>query len=100
MYAKIRRVNASIYPVVEPHKNLAVHVSDQRAIGAFIEGIRRRDIVQELGRANPKTFAELMDIANKWADGEDVVHNKRTRAPKEDRSRNNSQNMPRFRNFG
>jgi hypothetical protein len=52
-------------------------VSDERAINAFIGGIHRRDLVEELGRANPRTVAELMDIENKWADGEDAIQNKR-----------------------
>ena len=29
-----------------------------------------------------------MEIANRWADGEDAVHNKRHRSPEEDRGRN------------
>ena len=62
-------------------KNSAEHVSDERAIDAFIGGIRRRDLVEELGRENPRTVAELMDIENKWADGEDVVQNMRPRSP-------------------
>ena len=36
-----------------------------------------------------------MELANRWADGEDVVHNKRHRSPEDDRSRNN-QNRRRF----
>ena len=81
-------------------KNSAEHVSDERAIDAFIGGIRRRDLVEELGRANPRTVAELMDIANKWADGEDAVQNKRPRSPEEDRNKNNNQYKRRFHNFG
>jgi hypothetical protein len=67
-------------------KNTAEHVSDERAI-------------EVLGRANPRTVVELMDIANKWADGEDAVYNKRARPPEEDRNRNINQNRRRFRNF-
>jgi hypothetical protein len=73
-------------------KNSAEHVSDERAIDAFVAGVRRRDLIEELGRSNPRTIAELMEIANRWADGEDVVHNKRQRSPEEDRNRNNNQN--------
>ena len=45
-----------------------------------------RDLVEGLGRANPKTIAELMDIATKWANGEDAVLTKQPRSPEEDRS--------------
>jgi hypothetical protein len=30
-----------------------------------------------MGRISPKTVSELMDIANKFADGEDAYHKKR-----------------------
>jgi hypothetical protein len=57
-------------------KNSAENVSDERAIDAFSNGLRCKDFIEELGRANPKTIAQLMDIANRWADGEDAFHNK------------------------
>jgi hypothetical protein len=39
------------------------------------------DFVEELGRAKPKTVSELMEIANRFADGEDAYHNKRAHSP-------------------
>jgi hypothetical protein len=45
-------------------KNLAVEVSDERAIDAFIMGLRRRDLVEEMGRIKPRTVSDLMDVAN------------------------------------
>jgi hypothetical protein len=69
-------------------KNSAENISDERAIDAFVAGIRRGDFVEDLGRTNPKTVSALMEIANRWADGEDVVHNKRHRSLEEDRGRN------------
>ena len=69
-------------------KNSAENISDERAIDAFVAGIRRGDFVEDLGRTNPKTVSALMEIANRWADGEDAVHNKRHRSPEEDRGRN------------
>jgi hypothetical protein len=57
-------------------KNSVENVSEERAIDAFIGGIRIRDLAEELGRSNPRTVAELMEISYKWADGEDVVQNK------------------------
>jgi hypothetical protein len=80
-------------------KKSAEHVSDERAIDVFVAEIRRRDLVEESGRSNPRTIVELMEIANHWADGEDVVHNKRQRSPEEDHNRNNNQNRRRFCNF-
>ncbi|KAK1612514.1 hypothetical protein QYE76_036187 [Lolium multiflorum] len=69
-------------------KNSAENISDERAIDAFVGGIRRKDFIEDLGRTNPKTIAALMEIANRWADGEDAVNNKRHRSPEEDRNRN------------
>jgi hypothetical protein len=54
-------------------KNSVEHVSNKREIDAFIGGIRRRGLVEELGRSNPRTVVELMETANRWADGEDDV---------------------------
>jgi hypothetical protein len=39
-----------------------------------------------MGQIKPKIVAKLMDVANKFADGEDAYQNKRTRSPKDDRS--------------
>ena len=68
-------------------KNSAEHVSDERAIDAFVGGIRRQDLVEEIGRLAPTTIGQLMDTANKWANGEDAIHTKRNRSPEEDRYR-------------
>jgi hypothetical protein len=53
-------------------KNSAVKVSDEREIDAFILGLRRGDLVEEMGRLKQKTVSDLMDIANRFADGEDA----------------------------
>jgi hypothetical protein len=53
-------------------KNSAVKVSDERAIDAFIIALRRRDLVKEMGRIKPKIVSYLMDVANRFADGEDA----------------------------
>jgi hypothetical protein len=65
-------------------KNSAENISDERAIDAFNNGLRRKDFVEELGRAKPKTLSDMMDIANKCADGEDAMNNTRARSPEED----------------
>jgi hypothetical protein len=66
-------------------KNSAEDVSDERAIDAFSEGLRRSDLVEEIGRTRPTIVAELMEQANKFADGEDAYNNKRGRSPEVDR---------------
>jgi hypothetical protein len=38
-----------------------------------------------MGRIKPRTVSELMDIENRFADGEDTCNNKRTRSPEDDR---------------
>jgi hypothetical protein len=67
-------------------KNSAEDVSDERAIDAFLAGLRRSDLVEEIGRTRPTTVAELMEEANKFADGEDTYNNKRGRSPEVDRT--------------
>jgi hypothetical protein len=59
-------------------KNSIVEVSDERGIDAFTLGLRRGDLVEEMGRIKPKIVSDLMDIANRFADGEDACNNKRT----------------------
>jgi hypothetical protein len=66
-------------------KNSAVKVLDERAIDAFIIGLRRRDLVEEMGRIKPKIVSDLMDTTNRFADGEDACNNKRMRSPEDDR---------------
>jgi hypothetical protein len=66
-------------------KNSAVDVSDERAIDAFTLGLRRGDLVEEMGRIKPRIVSELMDIANRFSDDEDACNNKRTRSPEDDK---------------
>jgi hypothetical protein len=80
-------------------KNSAVKVSDERAIDAFIAGLRRGDLVEEMGRIKPKTVSDLMDVANRFADGEDACNNKRTRLPEDDRRNKYGGQRRRSRNY-
>jgi hypothetical protein len=66
-------------------KNSAEDVSDERAIDAFSSGLCRTDLVEEIGRARPRTVSELMGTANRFADGEDAYNNKRGRSPEVDK---------------
>src|SRR3954463_1559089 len=54
-------------------KNSAAHISEERAIDAFKDGVKRPDFKEELGRVKPKTLDQLMEIANSWADGKDCI---------------------------
>jgi hypothetical protein len=67
-------------------KNSAEDVSDERAIDAFLSGLCRIDLVEEIGRARPKMVSELMETANRFADGEDAYNNKRGRSPEVNRT--------------
>jgi uncharacterized protein YPO0396 len=76
-------------------KNSAEDIADERAIDAFSAGLRRSDLVEEIGRTKPRTVSELMEVANRFADGEDTYNNKRGRSPEVDRA---SRQRRRYRN--
>jgi hypothetical protein len=76
-------------------KNSAEDVSDERAIDAFSAGLHHSDFVEEIGRINPRTVSELMEVANRFADGEDAYNNKRGRSPEVDKT---SRQRRRYRN--
>jgi hypothetical protein len=76
-------------------KNSAEDVSDERAIDDFSSGLRHSDLVEEIGRTRPKTVSELMEVANRFVDGEDAYKNKRERSPEVDRT---SRQRRRYRN--
>jgi hypothetical protein len=58
-------------------KNSAEDVSDERAIDSFSAGLHLSDLVEEIGRTRPTTVAELMEEANRFADGEDAYNKKK-----------------------
>jgi hypothetical protein len=66
-------------------KNSAEDVSDKQAIDAFSVGLRRSDLVEEIGTTRPTIVAKLMEQANKFADGEGVYNNKRGHSSEVDR---------------
>jgi hypothetical protein len=76
-------------------KNSAEDVSDERAIDAFSAGLHRSDLMEEIERIKSRIVLELMEIANRFADGEDVYNNKRGRSPEVDKS---SRQRRRYRN--
>jgi hypothetical protein len=64
-------------------KKSTVEVSDERAIDTFIIELRRRDLVEEMGKIKPKTVSD--HVANRFADGEGACNNRRTRSLEDDR---------------
>jgi hypothetical protein len=76
-------------------KNSTEDVSDERAIDAFSAGLCRSDLVEEVGRIKPRTVLELMEVANRFTDGEDAYNNKRGRSPEVDKT---SRQRRRYRN--
>jgi hypothetical protein len=86
LHPKIRGDTPFIHITLEYNKKSAEVVSDERGIDAFTQGLRRADFVEEMGRIKLKTVAELMDVANRFANGEDAYQNKRTRSTEDDRS--------------
>jgi hypothetical protein len=76
-------------------KNSTEDVSDKRAIDAFSAGLRHSDLMEEIGRIKPRTVSELMEVANRFADGEDACNNKRGHSPEVDKT---SKQRRRYRN--
>jgi hypothetical protein len=66
-------------------KNSVEDISDEQAVDAFSAGLRCSDPVEELGRTKPRTVSELMEVENRFADGEDAYNNKRARSLEVDR---------------
>jgi hypothetical protein len=67
-------------------KNSAEDISDERVIDAFSSGLRRSDLVEEIGRTRLRTVSELMEAANRFANGEDAYNNKRGHSPEVDKT--------------
>jgi hypothetical protein len=80
---------------MEYNKKIVEDVSDKWVVDDFSAGLRCTDLVEELGRSRPKTVSELIEIASRFADGEDDYNNKRARSPEADivsRQRRRSRN--------
>jgi hypothetical protein len=52
-----------------------------------------------MGRTKPRMVAELMDIANRFADREDAYNNKTARSPKDDKHARPQNQWRRSRNY-
>jgi hypothetical protein len=49
------------------------NITDSDVIGAFLAGTTCRNLVSKLGRKTPTKASELMDIATKFASGQEAV---------------------------
>jgi hypothetical protein len=49
------------------------NITDSDVIGAFLAGTTCWDLVSKLGRKTPTKASELMDIATKFASGQEAV---------------------------
>jgi hypothetical protein len=49
------------------------NITDSDVIGAFLVGTTCRDLVSKLGRKSPTKVSELMDIATKFASGQEAI---------------------------
>jgi hypothetical protein len=49
------------------------NITDSDIIGAFLADTTCRDLVSKLGRKTPTKASELMDIATKFASGQEAV---------------------------
>jgi hypothetical protein len=49
------------------------NITDSDVIGAFLAGTTCRDLVSKLGRKTPTQASEMMDIATKFASGQEAV---------------------------
>jgi hypothetical protein len=76
-------------------KNSAENISNERAIDAFSSGLRRANLVEEIGRTRPRTVSKLMETANRFTNREDVYNYKRGHSPEVDKT---SRQRRRYRN--
>ena len=60
-------------------KNSAENISDETAVSSFTNGLRRKDLIEFIGRERIETLSHLMEVANSWADGEELAHNESPR---------------------
>jgi hypothetical protein len=75
-----------IHTTVEYNEKLRRRHLRRAGSRCFSAGLRRSDLVEELGRTRPKTVSELIEIASRFADGEDAYNNKSTRSPEVDKA--------------
>jgi hypothetical protein len=68
-----RGISARVHLAVFEAAHRAANITDSDVIGAFLAGTTCRDLVSKLGRKTPTKASELMDIATKFASGQEAV---------------------------
>jgi hypothetical protein len=86
LYAEIGQSIAFIYRMVECNKKLSIRHLRRASNRCLCIWPSPFGLVEELGRTKPKMVSELMEIANRFADGENGYHSKRAHSPKYNRS--------------
>jgi hypothetical protein len=86
MRAEEGQNSALLYTAMEYNQKLCGRRLRRAGVDAFSAGLRRSDLVEELGRTKPMTVSELMEVANRFADGEDAYNNQRARSLEVDRA--------------
>lgn len=65
-------------------KNSTEDISEETSVSSFTNELRREDLKEYIRRVKVKTVSHLMEIANSWAYGEELVHNASPRSLEED----------------
>ena len=65
-------------------KNSTENISEETSVNSFTNGLYRKDLREYVGPVKVETLSHLMEVANSWTDGEELVHNASPRSPKND----------------
>jgi hypothetical protein len=68
-----RGIPVRVHPTVFKQRTELPNITDSDVIGAFLAGTTCRDLVSKLGRKTPTKASKLMDIATKFASGQEAV---------------------------
>jgi hypothetical protein len=68
-----RGIPTRVHPTVFKAAHQAANITDSNVIKVFLAGTTCRDLVNKLGRKNPTKASELMDIATKFASGQEAI---------------------------
>jgi hypothetical protein len=66
-------IPTGLHPAIFEVAHRAPNITDSDVIEAFLAGTTCRDLVSKLGRKTPTKASELMDIATKFASGQEAV---------------------------
>ena len=57
---------------------------DEISVSSFTNGLHQKDLKEYIGRVKVEMLSHLMEVANSWADGEELVHNESPRSHEDD----------------